>query len=658
MLRRLAAGSVACALVLLLVGPSVPRIAHAASGRCTGWTSEYLPPPTIRVYRTFGPARGRVQVVPFQQYVTTVMAAEFGAAAPAEALRAGAVAVKDYGWYYTMVWRGRSAPNHAGCYDVVDSSVDQVYWPEHDRPAATQTQAVLDTWRVSVRKQGGFLLTGYRPGTPRTACGADADGWHLYQASAYRCAAEGMLFEEILRTYYGPAFQLVVPGVHDPSGDGLGEIGVVMPGAGAAAPAGPDATPSPGASASMTPAASTAPSPAAGPSAAPSPSDAPSPSVAPSPDPSRSATPASQLAQGTPMTGSFWTTLWADAPEEPWQPTTIPAGTTPTPVVTLGWSLADLTRDGRADVVRLERMGTAGYRVTVSLASGGGHFQPAATWWSSTENGPDVSPTATVRLLTGDFTGDGVEDVALLVGEAGTPPAVGPGGLVVPAVLPEARLYMLRSTLDGLAPARTWWSGPLDVSRVTAFGADVTGDGRADLLIGGPLYPADLAAPSDPAAPQPALGADGTELPDGLRFAVAPSGREGGLGPASPWLDMPDITPDQAQIVTGDVNGDGFSDVIVFRPTGTSGSQFVGLLSTGSGFTRSNLWTASAGFRWSASKLASSDVNGDGLGDVVVLYDAGSAGTRLFQFLSNGRALRAGPRVLVPTLNWADALPV
>ena len=39
-------------------------------------------------------------------------------------------------------------------------------------------------------------------------CGADADGYHLWQRSAYNCAADGKLGEDILDVYYGPGLVL------------------------------------------------------------------------------------------------------------------------------------------------------------------------------------------------------------------------------------------------------------------------------------------------------------------------------------------------------------------------------------------------------------------------------------------------------------------
>ncbi len=654
MLRRLAAGSLVFALVLLLVAPPASPFALAAGGTCTGWSNEYVPPPTIRVYRTFGPARGTVQVVPFQQYVTTVVAAEFGPTAPTEALRAGAVAVKDYGWFYTMVWRGRAAPHGAGCYDVQDNSWDQVYWPERYHANDRQRQAVLDTWPVSVRKNGGFLLTGYRPGVPGTACGVDADGWRLYQASAYRCALQGMRYPEILRTYYGPHFEIVRPGLPNPNGDGLGAIGIAVPGTGPA-PGGALPTPAPALlpSASPVPGASESPAASAAPGAWGTPGASPGPSATPSPTPGPSIVP------------TFYDLVWTDAPQQPWQPATLPSGSSLDPVTTLGWAFGDLNGDGRADLVRLLRMGTAGYRITVSLSQGNGVFSPAATWWSNVGTRFDLAPDAVVRLLVGDFDGDGVDDAAILAGIPGRPPiASGPNGTpAIPAVVPEAKLFVLRSTGSSFAPPQTWWTGPLDVSRAQVFAADATGDGRADFVVEADLYPTDLPAAeatppatTPPGTTPPTLAPDGTELPIGIRLSVAPALSDGSFGPLEGWIDLTDTTQAAARTVVEDVNRDGRSDVVLLRPFGAAGSQLVGLLSTGTSFARTTLWTSTA-FRTSASKIAAADLNGDGRGDLVVLYNAGAAGTRLYQFISTGTAFRATIRVLDPTLRWDTVEP-
>src|SRR5450756_575105 len=110
---RLAAVLMPSVLVWL---PAVtpPQVAQAASV-CTGWTSTRVPPSTIRVLRTSGTASGYVQTADFKKYVQIVLAAEWPPSWPTEALKTGAIAVKQYGWYFTMHWRGGTA--HGACYD-------------------------------------------------------------------------------------------------------------------------------------------------------------------------------------------------------------------------------------------------------------------------------------------------------------------------------------------------------------------------------------------------------------------------------------------------------------------------------------------------------------------------------------------------------------
>ena len=87
-----------------------------------------------------------------------------------EALRAGAVAIKQYAWYYTMHYRGGTGTG--GCYDVVDNSNDQIYAPEKETPATSHIQAVESTWSESLTRNGAFVFTGYRPGST-DVCAAD-----------------------------------------------------------------------------------------------------------------------------------------------------------------------------------------------------------------------------------------------------------------------------------------------------------------------------------------------------------------------------------------------------------------------------------------------------------------------------------------------------
>jgi len=202
-------------------GPPAAEHPSAADPRaaCRTWQNEWQPPPRVRVYRTRGPAAGTVQSVDFGRYVAVVMAAEWPASMPRETLRAGAVAVKQYAWYYSLYYRGWLAPD-GNCFHVMDTSIDQVYWPELRVPHLRHQQAIAATWKLSLRRtiartgSNRLILTSYRQGL-KVACGSDADGLKLFQLSARACGHRGLTAKQILRTYYGSTLELVDVRQHD-----------------------------------------------------------------------------------------------------------------------------------------------------------------------------------------------------------------------------------------------------------------------------------------------------------------------------------------------------------------------------------------------------------------------------------------------------------
>jgi LysM repeat protein len=196
----------------LQVPPTLPPSVSAPTS-CTGWQDPYAPPTKIRVLRTYGSASGRVQTVDFRAYVDNVMAWEWPSDYPTAALEAGAIAVKQYGWYYTIHYRGGITAGGA-CYDVTDTADDQIYRPETRSAIAIQKSAITATWSMSIRRTRGglpgqFILTGYRPGTI-TSCGAEQDGFRLYERGVFDCARQGKTLEEIEGIYYGPTSQLIL----------------------------------------------------------------------------------------------------------------------------------------------------------------------------------------------------------------------------------------------------------------------------------------------------------------------------------------------------------------------------------------------------------------------------------------------------------------
>lgn len=186
----------------LLLGFTQSSPTAAACG--TNWTSRKEPPESIRVLRT---ATGKVEEVGFKRYVAVVMASgEWPSSLPRALLEAGALATKQYGWYYALEGNHRDDYKTAAgqCYDVRDDSSDQVYRPETAEPSEKQKAARDALWGLSLRKNGKFFLTGYRRGSA-TKCAQDRDEWKLYAGSAEDCAKRlGYDSIDILHAYYRP----------------------------------------------------------------------------------------------------------------------------------------------------------------------------------------------------------------------------------------------------------------------------------------------------------------------------------------------------------------------------------------------------------------------------------------------------------------------
>jgi hypothetical protein len=194
---------------------AAPRPVEAACG--TNHGSRVIPPRSIKVLRT---RTGKVQTVEFRRYVAIVMASgEWPTWMPSAALEAGAVATKQYGWYYTLEGNHRRGfRSRAGvCYDVRDDVTDQLFRPDRADPTRKQFDAIDATWGLSLRKNGRFFLTGYRAGE-RRRCASDADGWHLFARSVTTCArARDWSRERIQEAYYGRSVEYVwAPGSRGP----------------------------------------------------------------------------------------------------------------------------------------------------------------------------------------------------------------------------------------------------------------------------------------------------------------------------------------------------------------------------------------------------------------------------------------------------------
>ena len=209
----------------------------------THWTDDLRPPQTIRVLRSKGPNKGHVETVNFWDYVAVVMRAEYstGADKPPLWMQVGAITVKEYGWYKAMSWGGGRVvasttdpvsgviTTAAECYDVKDTTADQIYRPQQtgtdgtvypgNIPTPNIYKAMAQTWQMSMRKWNAskyvsrMFLSGYRSGKA-VACGKDSTGYKIYQKSLYDCVNKKLTLEETLRKYFEPVL-LVNAREHD-----------------------------------------------------------------------------------------------------------------------------------------------------------------------------------------------------------------------------------------------------------------------------------------------------------------------------------------------------------------------------------------------------------------------------------------------------------
>ena len=196
---RRAPVAAALAALITLAGGLPAWIAPAAAASCSSWGSSVTPPPTIRVFRH---ANGAVETVDFRAYARNVLSREWIGSWTAESLRSGALAVKHYAWYQVLHWRG--GVNTVGeCFDVRDDTSDQVYDPS--KPTWSTAAAAVDaTWSTRVLKNGAIFPTYYNAGASGEACGANANGWKLWQWGTQACGLAGKTAAQIIATYYYP----------------------------------------------------------------------------------------------------------------------------------------------------------------------------------------------------------------------------------------------------------------------------------------------------------------------------------------------------------------------------------------------------------------------------------------------------------------------
>ena len=255
-----------------------------------------------------------------------------------------------------------------------------------------------------------------------------------------------------------------------------------------------------------------------------------------------------------------------------------------------GYSVAtagDVNGDGYADVV-IGAPDAAGAGRAYIFHGGPGGLSSTPTL---TLNGTAVSRFGHSVSTAGDINGDGFSDVLIGAPSAGTVSihigGVG-GSTTVPAlVLPNPQVG-----------SNFGWS--------VSTAGDVNGDGFSDIVIGAPDY-------------------SNGQAGEGVAFVY--HGSETGLMvPHARMLERNQAGSRSGYSVAGagDLNGDGFFDVVVGAPLWTNGQALEGAItfysgsSTGVPPTGSSIEANIANFQFGYSVAEGGDINGDGYADLLV----------------------------------------
>jgi hypothetical protein len=297
-----------------------------------------------------------------------------------------------------------------------------------------------------------------------------------------------------------------------------------------------------------------------------------------------------------------------------------------------GWSVAcagDVNGDGYSDVIvgapQYSNGQTSEGRAFVFLGSGGGLALTPA--WTAESDVASAQLGASVAGA-GDVNGDGYADV--VVGA----PNLSNGQSN------EGRAYLYQGSAGGLALTSAWTvesnvAGALYGTSVASAG-DVNADAYGDVIVGAPQF-------------------SNGQTNEGLAFVY--QGSVSGLVTTPAWIaesNQSDALFAYSVAGAGDVNGDGYSDVIVGARLYDNGQtdegreyayygSAAGLSVAANWIVESNQSSATLGF----AVAAAGDINGDGFADVIVsadLYDNGQSDEgRAFVYRGSAAGLESSP---------------
>ncbi|MBK8983687.1 MAG: FG-GAP repeat protein [Ignavibacteria bacterium] len=278
----------------------------------------------------------------------------------------------------------------------------------------------------------------------------------------------------------------------------------------------------------------------------------------------------------------------------------------------------DVNGDGYSDVIiGANRYGNEEGRAYVYQGSANG-LSDSANW--ITENNQAISSYGYSVSTAGDINGDGYSDVLV-------------GAWRFDAVTSnEGKVYLFNGSPSGLSDSDNWFTESdqedayFGCSVSTA--GDVNGDGYSDVIIGAEEY-------------------DDGEQNEGSAFVYL--GSSSGLSVFHDWAgegNQAEANYGYSVSTAGDVNGDGYADVIVGAVSYNNSESFEGIaflyLGSASGLSDTANWSAEGNQQntsFGSAVSTAGDVNGDGFSDVIVggaNYDESKGKTFVFHGSTQG----------------------